>query len=79
MSGKSYFFVQSITLNGKRLDKGKIESTTYIEHVNMNGSLLILEIADESGSMRDENGVKSGGEVVALLGNPDLFQETFTI
>ncbi len=83
MSGKSYFFVQSITINGKQLDKGKIESTTYIEHVNMNGSLLILEIADESGSMRDENRVKSGGEVVALLGDPDgsgtLFQEIFTI
>lgn len=83
MSGKGYFFVQSIKVGGKLLDKAHVESTSYIEHANMNGSLLLVDVRDEQGKLRDEAGVKKGVEVVASLGDPDdsgaLFQETFVI
>lgn len=83
MTGKSYFFVQSVTINDVLIDKATIESTSYIEHANMNGSLLVMVLADESGTRRDEFKIRAGDKVVATLGDPDdsdtLFQEVFTV
>ncbi|WP_370554250.1 hypothetical protein [Edwardsiella tarda] len=83
MSKQNFLFVQKVLLAGKELDKSMIQSTSYIEHANMNGSIVMMDISDENGSFRDEHRIRQNTTLELTLGDPDgsgvLFTERFTV
>lgn len=83
MSEQTFFIIQKVTINGEVVDKSLFHAISYIEHANLNGSQLMMELRDELSYFRDEKAIQNGALVVLSIGDPDitgtLFEETFRV
>lgn len=69
MGNKQQLFFQSVTVNGKELPIFNLDSGTYVENINLEGPLLILNFYDVDSSLRDDYKLVDGAVLSVKMGD----------
>lgn len=69
MANQQQLFFQSVSVNGKNIPIGNIDGGTYIESLNMEGPILILNIYDVDSSLRDDYKLVDGAILSVKMGD----------
>ncbi len=68
------YFLQSVTINGKKVPREWIFTAVYVEKANLRAPLLKLEIHDITGTIIDDWKTKYGAALVAEMGDHKAIQ-----
>jgi len=71
MAELQQLFFQKITVNGTEIPIYNLDSGTYIEGINLEGPLLILNFYDVDGTLRDNYGLVDGAVLSVKMGDPN--------
>lgn len=68
-NNKQQLFFQSVKVNGKEIPIFNLDSGTYVENINLEGPLLILNFFDVDSSLRDDYKLVDGAVLSVKMGD----------